>query len=149
MFKMRQSIRPQGKMATATLKGKKFGVGFLWEWDFPGLQSQKAPPPIRKAGSGLRFLFFLIFIYIYWFIWLCQVLVAAGGIFDLCFSTWDLSLWHADPQLLLAGSGSLTRDRTLYCEHGVLATKPLGSPWAECLSVNFISRAKKEKLYLL
>ena len=60
----------------------------------------------------------------------------------------DLPLWCADPQSLLAESSSLTRDRTLYCEHGVLATKPLGSPWAECLIVDFISRAKKEKLYL-
>ena len=35
-------------------------------------------------------IFFFFFFNIYLYIWLCQVLVAAVGIFDLCCGMWDL-----------------------------------------------------------
>ena len=43
-------------------------------------------PGAARSREGLAFFFFLIFIYL--FIWLCRVFVAACGIFSC--SMWDL-----------------------------------------------------------
>ena len=63
--------------------------------------------------------FFQITILKYLFIWLCQVLVAAHGIFNLHCSMWDLWLkhmnsWlkHMNSLLQRVGSRSLIGDRT-------------------------------------
>ena len=47
----------------------------------------------------------------YLFIWLCQVLVVAWGVFDLHCSTQDLQLQHASSQLQHVESSSQTRDQ--------------------------------------
>ena len=62
--------------------------------------------PIHQPS---RILSFLIFIYL--FIWLCQVSVAAHRIYFSC-SMWSPQLWHTGCQLWHVGSSSLTRDGT-------------------------------------
>ena len=70
------------------------------------------------ALEALLFFFFLInkylFILINIFIWLCQVLVVARGIFGLCYGMWNL-LSVACKLLAVACGGlssSLTKDGT-------------------------------------
>ena len=49
-------------------------------------------------------------IYLYSFIWLCQVLVVAHGILDLCYHMQDLELQHAKAQWQYVECSFLTRD---------------------------------------
>ena len=65
------------------------------------------------------FLFFFFFKYL--FIWLCQVLIAAHGIFDLCCKVWSLncSMWDLIPWPGMEPG-------PLHCQHGVLATGSSG-----------------------
>ena len=65
--------------------------------------------------------------YLHVFIWLCWVLVAAHGTFNLHCGTWDLCFRHSHSQLWHVGSSSQIRDQTqvpLSWEHRVLATGP-------------------------
>ena len=81
---------------------------------------------IWKHALNWPLLFFLFFI------WLCSVLVAAHGLFDLCHSMWDLlscGMWDVFPeQGLNLGH--------LHWDHGVLATGPPGKSLSFFVSVN-------------
>ena len=94
---------------------------FIFSWIF-NLQCQSCNhfisfSYVALSGDLSYHVSFLLKKHIYLFIWLHQLLVAAGMIFSLCCSMQDLSLWHVGffaptCKLLVVASSSLTRDQT-------------------------------------
>ena len=70
------------------------------------------------------------------FTWLCWVLVGAHWIFRLCCGMWNLSMRHADSQLLQVGSSSHPGVKFRPPVFGGMAAQPLdqqGSPQSQVL----------------